>query len=246
MLKSICLRNQRVDYSIRVSPSAKRARIKVTPKGVEVVLPADANKDRAELLFRENTDWVLDQLAFIERMGNLRIQHQQLEKGTIFLRGRKTHIKIVEEGSNRKYGLIDQEDSYLRVRVPQGHSVEPLQTLESWLRKQARKDIIKCLAERCVQMQVRFARLYIKNQRTRWGSCSRRKNLSFNWRLVMAPPEVLDYIVVHELAHLIEPYHSTKFWLVVRSYCPEFERYRAWLKSNEGWLKLPTVLDTNG
>ena len=65
-------------------------------------------------------------------------------------------------------------------------------------------------------------RVYIMDQRTKWGGCSRRGNLSFNWRPVMAPPEVLDYIVVHELAHLTERNHSTRFWLIVRSYCLEY------------------------
>lgn len=75
---------------------------------------------------------------------------------------------------------------------------------------------------------------YVMGQRTRWGGCSGRRNLSFNWRLVMAPPAVLDYVVVHELAHLAEPSHSTKFWLLVRSHCPRFEEHREWLRDSEG------------
>ena len=85
-------------------------------------------------------------------------------------------------------------------------------------------------------MRVTPGRLYVMGQRTKWGGCSRRRNLSFNWRLVMAPPEVLDYIVVHELVHLIEPYHSKKFWLIVRSRCPRFETYKRWLRENEDRL----------
>jgi predicted metal-dependent hydrolase len=77
-------------------------------------------------------------------------------------------------------------------------------------------------------------------QKTKWRGCSRRRNLSFNWRLVTAPPQVRDYIVVHELAHLVEPYHSIWFWLIVRSYCPEYEKWRRWLELNQARLCLNT------
>lgn len=85
-------------------------------------------------------------------------------------------------------------------------------------------------------MRQRPGRVFVMGQRTKWGGCSRRRNLSFNWRLVMAAPEVLDYIVVHELAHLAEPHHSTKFWLIVRSYCLDYDRRRRWLRENESRL----------
>ena len=97
-------------------------------------------------------------------------------------------------------------------------------------------DIAEHLRVRGKEMRQRPGRVYVMGQRTKWGGCSRRRNLSFNWRLVMAAPEVLDYIVVHELAHLAEPHHSTKFWLLVRSYCPDYDRHRRWLRDNKGRL----------
>ncbi|HEX7557121.1 MAG TPA: M48 family metallopeptidase, partial [Leptolinea sp.] len=86
---------------------------------------------------------------------------------------------------------------------------------------------------RAKQIGVQPASISIRSQRTRWGSCSTRGTLSFNWRLIMAPPEVLDYVVVHELAHLKERNHSKKFWAVVALYCPHYLKYRAWLKQNQ-------------
>lgn len=106
------------------------------------------------------------------------------------------------------------------------------------LSRQAKVDIAERLRVRGKEMRQKPGRVYVMGQRTKWGGCSRRRNLSFNWRLVMAPPEVLDYIVVHELAHLAEPYHSTKFWLIVRSYCPNYERHRRWLRDNEHRVKV--------
>jgi predicted metal-dependent hydrolase len=82
-------------------------------------------------------------------------------------------------------------------------------------------------------MGVRPASLTIRNQKSRWGSCSTRGTLSFNWRLIMAPPEVLDYVVVHELAHMMEHNHSKAFWALVAKYCPDYLAHRNWLKQNQ-------------
>ena len=86
------------------------------------------------------------------------------------------------------------------------------------------------------RMQVSYGRITIRDQKTRWGSCSAAGNLNFNWRLVMAPGEVLDYVVIHELAHRREMNHSAAFWNIVESEMPDYRRHREWLKKNGGFL----------
>lgn len=81
-------------------------------------------------------------------------------------------------------------------------------------------------------MGVTFARVTVRDQRTRWASCSREGNLSFNWRLTLAPPEVLDYVVVHELAHRLEMNHSRRFWVHVEKQFPDHRVHRRWLRKN--------------
>ncbi len=238
---AVDLGSRRVEYRIRFSRTATRCRIRVRPDGVEVLLPRDTEEERADSFLRENSAWVLDQLAFIKRMGGVRAK---LKKNghSVLLRGKETAVEIVEEDTNRRFGLVEITDSGLRIRLPRGKAVGPWRTLEAWLRRQARQDILQRVEERRRQMpRTKFGRLYVMGQRTKWGGCSGRRNLSFNWRLVMAPPAVLDYIVVHELAHLLEPYHSTKFWLIVRSHCPRFIEHRDWLKNNEHRLGLPVA-----
>ena len=147
-------------------------------------------------------------------------------------------MEMVPEPSRRTFALIEQLGPVVRIRSPEAGAVDGRTALEAWLRRQARGDISARLAERAAQIEVRPCRVYIMGQRTKWGGCSRRRNLSFNWRLVMAPPAMLDYIVVHELADLIEPYHSTKFWLIVRSHCPNAEACKRWLADNQERLML--------
>ena len=79
---------------------------------------------------------------------------------------------------------------------------------------------------------MRYARIAIRGQRTRWGSCSSRGTLSFNWRLALAPPSVLDYVVVHELCHLREPNHSPRFWALVAERRPGWRAERDWLREH--------------
>ena len=82
------------------------------------------------------------------------------------------------------------------------------------------------------KMGLKAEALRIGDQRTRWGSCSSKGTISLNWRLVMAPPEVLDYIVIHELAHLEEMNHSAKFWAIVKTFCPDYKAQEEWLKAH--------------
>lgn len=86
------------------------------------------------------------------------------------------------------------------------------------------------------QMQVTFGRITVRDQKTRWGSCSAKGNLNFNWRLVLAPEEVLDYVVVHELAHRKEMNHSQRFWSQVENVMPDYRSRRLWLKENGDFL----------
>ena len=83
-------------------------------------------------------------------------------------------------------------------------------------------------------MGVSYRNITIREQKTRWGSCSSEKNLNFNWKLILAPPEVLNYVVIHELCHLKEMNHSKAFWDEVEKVMPEYETYKLWLKEN-GW-----------
>ncbi|HEX6701759.1 MAG TPA: SprT family zinc-dependent metalloprotease [Gaiellaceae bacterium] len=102
--------------------------------------------------------------------------------------------------------------------------------LGRWYRRQARRRIGAVAAWEGGRLDLRPRSLAIRDQRTRWGSCSSRGALSFNWRLVLAPPAVLRYVVVHELCHLREPNHSPAFWRLVESALPRYEEGRAWLR----------------
>jgi predicted metal-dependent hydrolase len=108
-------------------------------------------------------------------------------------------------------------------------SLPSTRPLERWYRDQARVLVGAAAAEEARRLGVTYGRLSIRDQRTRWGSCSTAGTLSFSWRLVLAPRDVLDYVVVHELCHRLRHDHSRAFWTLVASARPTFARERAWL-----------------
>ncbi|HEV2435748.1 MAG TPA: SprT family zinc-dependent metalloprotease [Verrucomicrobiae bacterium] len=232
-IEIINIGKRRVQYRVRRSRTAQRMRIKVSTAGVEVVTPAGAEADRADQFVRQNSRWVLTQLDFIKRASNLRVKPARTGPESILFHGSATRVEFVQEDTNRRHALVAVVNRRIVVRVPSRHVVDVNKAVEAWLRRQAKAEIAQRLRIHAKEMRQQPGHVYIMGQRTKWGGCSRRRNLSFNWRLIMAPPEVLDYIVVHELAHLAEPYHSTKFWLIVRSYCPAYDRYRRWLRGSE-------------
>lgn len=104
--------------------------------------------------------------------------------------------------------------------------------LEKWYRKEA-AFVLGQRAEKYAQMlDVAYHKIHVKDQKSRWGSCSGKGNLNFNWRLIMAPEEVLDYVVIHELCHLVHMNHSPDFWNLVGQICPSYAKQKRWLKAN--------------
>jgi predicted metal-dependent hydrolase len=116
-------------------------------------------------------------------------------------------------------------------QMPRLH-LEPAAVCEHDARRAARELTTMVADQEAAELGVSYLRIDVRDQRTRWGSCSTRGTLSFNWRLVLAPFEVLDYVVVHELCHLREPNHSARFWNLVESRRPGWSTQRAWLREH--------------
>jgi predicted metal-dependent hydrolase len=107
-----------------------------------------------------------------------------------------------------------------------------LPALEDWYREQARVEIARTLEREARRLDIAYTRVTIRDQLTRWGSCSKAGALSFNWRLILAPPAILTYVVVHELCHRIHHDHSAGFWAAVAAARPTFAEERAWLTAH--------------
>ena len=134
--------------------------------------------------------------------------------------------------------FVQSKRGWIEMHLKKRPSPPPKLTAEELksLAVQAKADIPNRVARFAPLIGVTYGRITIRSQKTRWGSCSSQGNLNFNCLLMLTPPEIRDYVVVHELCHRKELNHSPKFWAEVEKVCPEYKTHRKWLKDNGGAL----------
>jgi hypothetical protein len=127
-----------------------------------------------------------------------------------------------------------------------GPGMRPEEALEGWYRRRARAEIAPRLDAAVARVGGSYTTLQIRGQRTRWASCSTSGAMSFNWRLLLAPAEILDYVVEHEVAHLDVQNHSSRFWRLLASRSPEWRAHEAWLRRHGHSLRLLPAEEAHG
>ena len=110
--------------------------------------------------------------------------------------------------------------------------------LKQWLYSEAHVYIKQRASQLAPSLGVSYNRIFIRSQRTRWGSCSGLGNISLNWKLIMFPPRIIDYVIIHELAHLRVMGHGKAYWEVVAAHCPDWRSCRQWMREHEGYLSI--------
>ncbi|MBC3493632.1 M48 family metallopeptidase [Pseudomonas taiwanensis] len=227
----LLLDGQELEWRIVRSPSAKKLRIKVGPNGIQVVLPEGRDSREAAAFITDNQAWVAEQ---VERTRKLLAARRPVKRanGHISFRGKDVAVRVIRSDGWRASNKAALDNGAITITCAPDNKTPVSRSLENWLRKQAREQIEQHVAETAKRLKRTPERIYVMGQRTKWGNCSALGNLSFNWRLIMAPDAVLHYIVTHEMVHLAVPDHSRKFWLTVQSLCPDAERARQWLVAN--------------
>jgi predicted metal-dependent hydrolase len=196
----------------------------------------------AELVVRGEAARIAEAMALVSRQRRERDAGVQARLGphAFLLRGCPVRLEAGVHAAART-PIVEHRPERLTVILPPDGRESAEEVAEAWLRRQAGYDLADRLAARSAEMGLRHGLVRVRDQATRWGSCASTTNLAFNWRLVMAPPQVLDYVVVHELAHLVEMNHGPAFWAVVARHCPEWRWSRRWLRSNHELLRVPLL-----
>ena len=224
-----------VDYRVVQSDATGKLRVRVGTDGVEVVRPMGRHTEEVSGFLIANERWVLEQLKRAEQLRSVR-RAVSPARGQILFRGEPTRVRVEPNQSRSTGNFVHMVDGAIVVAHGPRSQTPLARSLELWLRRQARQAINDHLSGVTARLGCRPVRVYIMGQRTKWGNCSSRRNLSFNWRLILAPEFVLRYLVTHETVHLAIPDHSAKFWLTVQSLCRETERARQWLVAHAGDL----------
>ncbi len=227
--KSTTLDGKQVSYVLKRSPRARAIRFQIVPgTGLVVVIPHRCRPEDILPVMRAHTRWILDKLA---KFGAPREPvNKELASGdSIPYLGGALPLQITKnDGRETVFQLGAQS-----LVVSLGQANPPLGAmLEHWYRLQAARVIQTTLDQWSARMGLRHNRLFIRGQRTRWGSCSKKGNLGFNWKLVLAPQPVIEYVVIHELAHLQEMNHGKRFWALVEHHCPGWKAHKKWLRDH--------------
>lgn len=216
-----------IAYTLRRAPRATRVRVAVEADGaVVVLLPPRAAEREAAAAVVELRPWIERRV----QEATARKRRMARAPGVAPLLGAELRL-VPEEGRTRVHR---RGDSLL---VPQDAALHTA-ALERWYRRAARAEILPRLDAAAAAVGSPYTALTIRNQRTRWGSCSATGAMSFNWRLLLAPQEVLDYVVWHEACHLVHLDHSPRFWGLLARHRPGFRGPQRWLKANGAALVL--------
>jgi predicted metal-dependent hydrolase len=219
-----------VSYMLKRGPRCRHARLEVAREsGLTAVIPQRYDMKRLPAFLESNKRWIL--YALREYCSpTARIAEKRSRSNTVPYLGE--YLEVVCRDNGDGIPTIRIEGNILVVSaVPSGDGLL-ITALEKWYRKEAANLIREKADKISTHMGLSYHRTVIKGMRSRWGSCSVKGNLNFNWKLILLPETVIDYVIIHELTHLKEMNHGRKFWELVAKECPEWRERRKWLTKN--------------
>lgn len=201
------------------------------PDRITAIVPIGLDDAGILELVKSKSKWIVSKLFEIREIEHQQ-SHKQYVNGESFPylgRNYSLDIHLMPAGSFPEAKLYRGK---LVVVTPTRDETVIRKALENWYRDKAREKIEERLAYYLVYFDTAPKRLVIKNQQKRWGSCTKNKELLFNWKCVMCPSPILDYIVVHEMCHLVHMNHSEAYWELLKKVLPDYEKRKEWLRNN--------------
>lgn len=214
---------------VRKHPRARNLtlRVNAATRRIVITIPRRASKGDVTGFILTNYAWIT------ERLDNAPQVQAFVDGGEIPLRGRLHRIRFLSERPSGRGVVIACSGEVGPELHVFGQAEHCPRRLKDWLIKAAKSDLEQRTRHHASELGVSFKRITVRDQASRWGSCSSTGTLSFSWRLILAPAEILDYVAAHEVAHLQEMNHSPAFWSLVARLCPEFKSAEHWL-THEG------------
>lgn len=209
---------------VRRHPTARRMTLRVsrTKRAVIVTLPMKCNLKQAGQFLSTNIEWVR------ERLTSMPEPVPFADGGMIPLRGIPHRVVFLGPRRGTPVKQVETIGGH-EIHVTGTHEHAP-RRLRDWLVAEAKKDLVERSLHHAQKLDLKIGRITVRDQTSRWGSCSSTGNLSYSWRLILAPPAILDYVAAHEVAHLREMNHGPKFWALVEQTFPALAEAKEWLQ----------------
>lgn len=227
-----------INYKI-IRKHRKTIGIKITDKGeVIITSPFGVSEETIKNIIKKKQKWITDRIELIKQADFAYNRAFEDGKRLLFL-GKELKLEIIKVNRPICHAKIENEKVRVFINLSNMKSDE---TVSSAIINLYRKEAAILFKERTDIysriLGVSPRRIFIKDQKTLWGSCSSKGNVNYNYRIIMAPIDIIDYIVVHELCHLIHMNHSKEYWDTVKSILPDYKRRRTWLKDNGHVLRI--------
>lgn len=232
-------------YDICESPRAKHVSIKISPLGeVKVVVPLGFNRRDLPPLLDQRRAWILKTVDRLQaRRAELPPEMMTEQPAQLDLRSRQELWQInYQSVSQPALTLVQSAPRTLTIQGEVDHPQDYHDLLRQWLTRKAQVELQPWLTQISQEVALPFEHMSVRGQKSRWGSCSRDRNISLNYKLLFLPADLVHYVLVHELCHTIHMNHSKHFWDLVRQKLPHFERSQAELKN--AWRYVPTWLES--
>lgn len=225
-----------IEYKINYS-RRKTMSITVKPDGtIRVAAPKGTAAKTVQDWVASKSKWIAAKLAEVE-LANRRVAERSYQSGEeISYLGMPMRLELINDPHQTRT-MIKGREGTVQITGPDCSPAAVKAALETWYRWAAGRYIRARVGYFATQVGRKPGRITIREQKTRWGSCSAQGNLNFNWRIMMAPPEIIDYLVVHELCHLVHLDHSPEFWNLVASIIPDYKARKDWLRKNGHQLR---------
>lgn len=220
-IRNIDIKGQNVDFSLKRSARSKRLRIQLSlENGLEVVAPKRMSERQIFNFISKKQNWIYTKIRYFDKLA----KSSKRGEDEIYYLGQLFKLQI-ENGEHNK---VEFDGINFRVVLSKNSNLK--QVLEAWYRKEAHLNLVSMTTQLAEEYGYTINSVTIRHQKTRWGSCSGKGNINYNYRLIMAPEDVIRYVVIHELSHLSEMNHSRAFWRLVAERCPDYKIHKQWLK----------------
>ncbi len=236
--QTVLVQGRPLRLQVRRSHRARRASLRVSGRtGVEVVLPPRMPAAEVPQLVAASADWLARQASHHGVWDGPR-RRNWASGSELTLLGEAVRLELTPLPAGRVRPRTAHRHGVLRLELPPAELLDPRPALVRWVRRFAGRHLRARTAALAAWTGLQPSRVIVGERTSRWGSCSGRGTLSFCYRLVLAPAEVVDAVVVHELCHLARPDHGPRFYQLVRSYCPRHDEHLAWLRAHGHRLEI--------
>jgi predicted metal-dependent hydrolase len=233
-MTTIKLGQQLLSYSVKYSKKRKTGQLKIiSAHSLEITVPYNTSESYIQNLLQNKTSWILKKTSALAKIDLNPINKSLCDGALILYLGRPHTLSL--QPFKVKHPVIHLHEKQITIQFPEQidtRSVLLKYALKDWYIENAKEILHTKTLTWSDKIGVTPKNIHIKEQKTRWGSCSSLGTINYNWRIVMSPLEIIDYLVVHELCHLKFLDHSPLFWGLVSQYLPDYKQRRIWLRNN--------------